>query len=132
VPDALKALVRTGVVEVPPDPAALIVMISVADVEVPPALEAFTWTCGFPAETGVPEIRPVLLRESPAGSPSALKPVGELVAVIWKLNEVPAVPDAVKALVREGVAATPSGPDPAMVRMRVADVEVPAELTAST
>jgi hypothetical protein len=42
VPDAVKALVRTGVVDVPPDPAALIVMMSVADVEVPPELEAFT------------------------------------------------------------------------------------------
>ena len=64
---------------------ALIVMMSVADVEVPAALEAFTWTCGLPAVVGIPEIRPVVLfKESPAGSPSALKLVGELVAVIWK------------------------------------------------
>ena len=76
---------RTGAVLAPPDPAALIVMMSVADVEVPAALEAFTWTCGLPAVVGVPEIRPVVLfKESPAGSPRALKLVGELVAVIWK------------------------------------------------
>ena len=83
-------------VAVPPDPAALIVMMSVADVEVPAELLAFTLTCDVPAAVGVPEMRPgALLKESPAGSPVALKLVGELVAVSWKEKGVPTVPDAV-------------------------------------
>ena len=75
---------------------AVMVMIRVADVEVPAELLAFTLTFDVPATVGVPEMRPVtLLKESPGGSPVALKLVGELVAVIWKENAVPTVPDAV-------------------------------------
>ena len=75
---------------------AVMVRIRVADVEVPAELLAFTLTFDVPATDGVPEMRPVtLLKESPVGSPVALKLVGELVAVIWKENGVPTVADAV-------------------------------------
>jgi hypothetical protein len=71
-------------------------MMSVADVEVPTELLAFTLTFDVPATDGVPEMRPVaLLKESPAGSPVAVKLEGELVPVIWKENGDPTVPDAV-------------------------------------
>jgi hypothetical protein len=83
------------------------VMMSVADVEVPAELLAFTLTFDVPAAVGVPEMRPVaLLKESPAGSPVALKLVGELAAVIWKENGDPTVPDAVRTLLRLGTAVT--------------------------
>jgi hypothetical protein len=78
-------------------------------------------------------MRPVaLLKESPAGIPVAPKLVGELVAVIWKENGVPTVPDAVKAMVRTGVKLPPLDPAEVIVMMSVADVEVPAALEAFT
>ena len=47
----------------------VMVMIRVADVEVPAELLAFTFD--VPATDGVPEMRPVpLLKESPVGAPS--------------------------------------------------------------
>src|ERR1017187_10209321 len=133
LPDAVKALVRTGVKLPPLDPAEVIVMMRVSDVEVPAELLAYTLTCDVPAAVGVPEMRPVaLLKESPAGSPVAPKLVGELVAVIWKENGDPTAPDAVKALVRTGVKLPPLDPAEVIVMMSVADVEVPAALEAFT
>ena len=50
---------------------------------VPPALVALIVTLKLPAAVGVPEMRPVVvLTDSPAGKPVALKLVGLLVAVI--------------------------------------------------
>jgi hypothetical protein len=107
VPDAVKALVSAGVKLPPLDPAAAIVIMRVADAEVPAELLAFTLTCDVPAAVGVPEIRPLaLLKESPAGRPVALKLVGEPVAASWKENGDPTVPDAVKAMVRMGTVVT--------------------------
>ena len=112
---AVVELVITGV-------AGLIVSESVC-VPVPPALVALRVTLELPAVTGVPEIRPVaVLIESPPGNPVALKLVGLLVAVIWKLNATPTWPVAVVELVITGVAGL-------IVRVRVA-VPVPPELAA--
>ena len=52
-------------------------------VPVPPALVALKLTLEVPAVVGVPEIKPVVvLIDKPAGSPVALKLVGEFEAVI--------------------------------------------------
>ena len=66
----------------PPPVAAFIVRAKVAE-PVPPALVALSVTLEVPAAAGVPEITPVVvLMESPAGNPVALKLVGLLLAVI--------------------------------------------------
>ena len=63
--------------------AGLRLIISVA-LPGPPALLAEIVTGKVPPTVGVPEIKPVdMLTVRPAGSISASKPVGELVAVIW-------------------------------------------------
>ena len=52
-------------------------------VPVPPALVALKLMLEVPAVVGVPEIKPVVvLMDKPAGSPVALKLVGEFEAVI--------------------------------------------------
>ena len=62
--------------------AGFMVSVSVA-VPVPPAFVALSVTDEVPVAVGVPEIRPlVVFTVRPAGSPVALKLVGELVAVI--------------------------------------------------
>ena len=102
-------------------------MMRVADVEVPAEFLAYMLTFDVPATVGVPEIRPVaLLKESPAGRPVALKLVGAPVAVIWKENGDPTVPDAVKALVRMGTVVTA----PACTVTVVTFVTEPAPLVA--
>jgi repressor LexA len=51
---------------------------------VPSALVAVRLIVNRPAVVGVPETRPVALIESPPGSgPTAAKPVGEKLAVVW-------------------------------------------------
>ena len=73
---AVDALVMTGEV------SALIVKDNVAD-PVPAELVALNATLDVPAAVGVPEMTPVVvLTESPAGNPVALKLVGLLLAVI--------------------------------------------------
>ena len=75
VPLAVVELVMTG-------GRGLIVKVSVA-VPVPPLFVARSVTLDAPAAVGVPVIKPVVvLTESPAGNPVALKPVGLFVAVI--------------------------------------------------
>ena len=61
---------------------AFIVQAKVAE-PVPPALVALNVTLEVPAAVGIPEITPVVvLTESPAGNPVALRLVGLLFAVI--------------------------------------------------
>ena len=63
-------------------PVAFIVKANVAE-PVPAALVAFNVTLDVPDAEGVPEMTPVVvLTESPAGNPVALKLVGLLLAVI--------------------------------------------------
>jgi hypothetical protein len=63
-------------------PLAFTVKVNVA-VPVPPAFVALNVTLEVPTAVGVPEITPVLvLTDSPAGNPVALKLVGVLLAVI--------------------------------------------------
>ena len=70
---------------------------------VPLALLAVTVTLVVPTAVGVPEIRPVVvLTVSPAGRAVALKLVGALAAVIWKLNATPVCPFAGPRLVTTG------------------------------
>ena len=74
-PVAELALVMTG--------APRVILNVTTRLPVPVALVADTVTEVDPTVVGVPEITPVLtFKVSPAGSPGALKPVGELVAVI--------------------------------------------------
>jgi hypothetical protein len=74
-----------------------------AAVPVPALLVAFSVTLEVPKEVGVPEIDPVaVLTERPAGSPVALKLVGDLVAVILYEKALPTAPLAVVALVIAG------------------------------
>ena len=76
MPLAVDALVMTG------GAAVLIVKDNVAD-PVPAALVALNVTLDVPAAVGVPEMTPVVvLTESPAGNPVALKLAGLLLAVI--------------------------------------------------
>ncbi len=76
---------------------------SLAEV-VPLALVAVRATVLVPGVVGVPEMTPVVpLIARPVGSPVAVKPVGLLVAVRWKLKAVPAIPAAVFELVMTGV-----------------------------
>ena len=73
---AVPALEMTGA-------GGLIVNVNVF-VPVPPALVALKLTLEVPAVVGVPEIKPVVvLIDKPAGSPVALKLVGEFDAAIW-------------------------------------------------
>ena len=75
MPVAVPALEMTGA-------GGLIVRVSVL-VPVPPPLVALKLTLEVPAVVGVPEIKPVVvLTVRPAGSPVALKLVGEFEAVI--------------------------------------------------
>ena len=77
VPLAVNALVIAG------GCCCAIVRASVA-VPVPAELVALSVTLKLPAAVGVPEITPVVvLTESPAGRPVALKLLGLLLAVIW-------------------------------------------------
>ena len=77
MPLAVDALVIAGGEE-----AALMVKVNVA-VPVPAALVALNATLDVPAAVGVPAMTPVVvLTESPAGNPVALKLVGLLLAVI--------------------------------------------------
>ena len=77
MPLAVDALVIAGGEE-----AALMVNVNVA-VPVPAALVALNATLGVPAAVGVPAMTPVVvLTESPAGNPVALKLEGLLLAVI--------------------------------------------------
>src|SRR5262245_9282020 len=72
-------------------------------VPVPPLLVALIVTFDTPGVEGVPEMSPVVvLTTSPAGSPTASKLVGLLVAVIWYENGIPMVPVAVNVLVMTG------------------------------
>jgi hypothetical protein len=72
------ALNRLAVV----DPEAAMLRTNVA-VPVPAALVALRVTLKLPAAVGAPEMTPVLvLTDSPAGKPVALKLVGLFVAVI--------------------------------------------------
>ena len=79
-PLALVALLTTG------GPS---VMTNEADCTglVPLPLLAVSETLLVPTVVGMPEIKPfVVLTLSPGGKPVALKLVGALTAVIWKLN----------------------------------------------
>ena len=72
-------LVITGA---PGVPAGLTSSVKVA-LPVPPALVALRLTKNVPAVDGLPLIKPVPVSTvNPAGSPIALKLVGELIAVI--------------------------------------------------
>src|ERR1700720_4074133 len=72
----------TVLAENPELPGAMTFKANVAD-PVPKALVALNVTLDFPAAVGVPEMTPVVvLTESPAGNPAALKLVGVLAAVI--------------------------------------------------
>src|ERR1051325_4003161 len=64
-------------------PEAVMLRASVAE-PVPAELVALIETLKLPAAVGVPEMTPVVvLTDSPAGKPVALKLVGLLLAVIW-------------------------------------------------
>src|ERR1700738_141359 len=64
------------------DPVAAILRANVAE-PVPAALVALTVTLKLPATVGVPEMAPVVvLTDSAAGKPAALKLVGLLLAVM--------------------------------------------------
>ncbi len=77
-PEAEVALVMVGKVV-----AGLTVRVNVAGDPVPWELEAISVTLEVPVTVGVPEINPVAVSTvNPAGSPEALKLVGELLAVI--------------------------------------------------
>ena len=72
----------TALAENPELPAAMTFKANVAD-PVPVALVALNVTLDDPAAVGVPAMTPVVvLTESPAGNPAALKLVGLFVAVI--------------------------------------------------
>ena len=88
------ALVITGA-------TAVIVKKSGDDPE-PDAFVAVTVAFQLPPMVGVPEMRPVELIEIPGGSPLALKLVGLLPAVTWKLKAWPVFPDANSPLVIAG------------------------------
>ena len=93
---------------------------------VPVALVAFTVVVNVPTAVGEPEISPVaVLIESPGGKPVALKLIGVLDAIIWKLNATPTVP----------LAAVPleiTGASRAMVIVSGRAALVPAPLIALT
>ena len=98
MPDAVVALVICGAGR----SGVLIVNVRVAD-PVPEAFEAETVATNVPACVGVPVMAPfAALTESPGASADALNEVGELAAVIWKLNNSPTVPAAAEPLVIAG------------------------------
>jgi hypothetical protein len=95
-PEAVRALVIDGLPRVT-------VSVSVA-VPVPPALVAPIVTLELPTAVGVPVMSPVAVATlKPAGNPVAVKLVGELLPAIWYENAMPTCPDAVRALVIDGL-----------------------------
>ena len=79
--------------------------IVTTDEPVPAAFVAPIVTVLVPTAVGAPEMIPVVvLTDKPGGRFVALKEVGLLDAVIWKLNDFPVTPAAVVALVMDGAA----------------------------